>query len=164
MLESENGFGFIEIMVVVLLIAVLATVAVPSFRHLVDETRVNSEANTLVTAFYTARSYAIRHNTQTKICSGTSCSTGSNLASGWVIENSTGKIIRKWSKPSATTRSFFNGSSLQSITYNQNGLPVNRPSGHIDICSGGQVRQVVFSAVGNLQTHSKNGSCSSCGC
>lgn len=164
LLESELGFGFIEVMVVVLLIAVLATIAVPSFRNLVDETRVNSEASTLTTAFNRARDYAIRHNTQARLCAGQSCSSGGTLAKGWVIQNQANKIVDAWSAPTATTQSFFNGSSLQSVTYNKNGLPVNRPNGYIDICSGRQKRQIVFNAVGNLQTRNKNGSCASCSC
>jgi len=170
MRASETGFGLIEMMVVVLLIAILATIAVPSFRNLVAETQVNSEANTLITAFNTARSYAIRHNTQVKLCAGSNsnCVAGATLASGWVIKKkNSSKIIRKWSKPSTTINSSFN----QSVTYKPNGLLKNRQSGYVRFCDRRHARKVLFNAVGNLQLRCKKrdlrckkSNCSNCTC
>lgn len=142
-----KGFGLIEMIVTIALIAILATVAVPSFRRLVSKTRVNSETNTLVNAFYTARNYAVRNNTVVKLCAGKACNTSNNLSKGWIIKDNNGKTIQTWSAPKITVNS-----SFKSITYGEDGLPVGSQSIQIDISSGSQARQIFINAIGHIRT------------
>lgn len=163
-ISKAHGFGLIEMLVTLSLVAILATVAVPSFQHLINETRVMSEANSLVDALYSARSYAARNDTDATFCAGTGCGTSDGLAAGWLIRDNSGKTIRTWPAPGTTMKSFFGSSSLKSITYGADGLPAGHPNGHVNICAGAQARQVVLSFFGRVRTQSVNGGCPSCEC
>lgn len=162
-----KGFGLIEMMVTIALVAILATVAVPSFRRLVNKTRINSEANSLVDAFHTARSYAVRNDTVVKFCAGKTCNSSNKLSAGWVIEDKSANVIQFWSPPKATVKSCFKGSTtFKPIKYGADGLqpPLGSQSGHVNICSGSQALQLFLNAFGHIRTQSVNRPSSSCKC
>lgn len=57
----QSGLTMIEMMVTVAVLAIIISIATPSFRQLLDNSRVASQTDQLVTAFNTARSEAIRN-------------------------------------------------------------------------------------------------------
>ena len=56
----RNGFTLIELMVTVAVLAIIIAFAVPSFVNLVENSRVTTQANTLLAAMNLARSEAIK--------------------------------------------------------------------------------------------------------
>ena len=108
-LRSQSlGFTLIELMMVILVSAILAMIAIPSFQELLAKSRVNGSVNLLTTSFDLARSEALSKNRVTVLCrSGdpmavapTCIATGlgdfaaDDWATGWII----------YSKPAALTR------------------------------------------------------------
>jgi type IV fimbrial biogenesis protein FimT len=59
----KGGFTAIELMFVVLIVAILATLAAPSFRQLIAKQRVKSAASALTESLWVARSEAVKRNT-----------------------------------------------------------------------------------------------------
>lgn len=59
--SASAGFTLIELMIVIALIAIVATLAVPSFSRLVESNRLTAATNDLVGIINFARSEAIRY-------------------------------------------------------------------------------------------------------
>jgi len=58
--RANRGFTLVELMIVLALVAIIATVAVPQFGRLIDNNRVVSTTNSIVGLLSFARSEAIR--------------------------------------------------------------------------------------------------------
>ena len=72
-MSRQRGFTLIELMVVVALIGVLLSLAVPSFRDLLARKRMEGVALELGTDLQYARSEAVQQNTQVQVIFGTNC-------------------------------------------------------------------------------------------
>lgn len=66
--RASRGVTLIELMVAIAVLAILASVAVPSFQRLSAEYRVNSQANVTQAAFQFARSEALKRRSDVVIC------------------------------------------------------------------------------------------------
>lgn len=139
-LTKVLGFTVFELMVAVLVLAVLSAIAVPNFRATVQNNRLTSQANELITALQLARSEAIKIARPVSVCpssNGTSC--GGSWAQGWIVvqdnapagSNSVtpGLVVRVW--PALTGDAFFDsnvGSNPVFVRYLPNGM-VDRQAG-----------------------------------
>lgn len=86
---NQRGFTMIELMVVISIAAILAALAVPSFRTMLNSFRQKSALGLLVNDLNQARAEAIKRNTHMLVCvrnaAGTDCATGTNWQAGWVV-------------------------------------------------------------------------------
>jgi type IV fimbrial biogenesis protein FimT len=81
-----SGFTIIELMITLLVGAILLGIAVPSFRNFVLDSRLTTEANSLVYSLNLARSEAVKRDGTVEVCAstnGTSC--GGTWADGWIV-------------------------------------------------------------------------------
>ena len=85
----QAGFTLIELLIVVSLVALLASMAVPSFRSLLVNRTVQAAADALITDMRYARSEAVKRSARVSVCqsaNGTSCVTAGNAwVSGWIV-------------------------------------------------------------------------------
>lgn len=79
--ESTAGFTLIEVMVVLSILAILATIAAPSFQTTLDRQRVATVASDLHASVVLARVEAIRRNLRIDLVP----TDGKNWAGGWEV-------------------------------------------------------------------------------
>jgi type IV fimbrial biogenesis protein FimT len=172
MKKRSHGFTLIELLMVVAIAAVLASLAVPSFRTMLVKRSVQSTAQDLVNDFRYARSEALRRSAPVTVCmlaanSTTACAvspTTANWANGWMVFVDTGatrgvveageQVVRVQQPPAniATIQSLAPGSDKRAITFEANGWgkSVNQtfivtPSGNVP---ANTVRLICISVMG----------------
>jgi type IV fimbrial biogenesis protein FimT len=69
--NSKNGFSLVEVLVVVGLLAIVLSLAVPSFQGLMSKSRLSLSSDQLYTALVLARSEAVKSNRRVTVCGRT---------------------------------------------------------------------------------------------
>ncbi len=84
--RKHTGFTLIELMVVLAIGAILLSLAVPSFRSTIQNNRISTQANELVSTLQLARGEAIKRGRTITVCVSTdqATCTGTNWAGGWI--------------------------------------------------------------------------------
>ncbi|MBN8778070.1 GspH/FimT family pseudopilin [Thiobacillus sp.] len=128
----SRGFTLIELLVTLSIAAILLTVAVPNFITFVQNNRLATQANDLVTMLNYARSEAVKRNQSITVCSsttGTSCAGSTTWDTGLIVfvdANGNGTWdagetilqVRQGMEGSNTLRA----SAQTSVTYQANGF------------------------------------------
>lgn len=84
------GFTMTELMIVVALVAILASIAMPGFKYVTTSNRISTEINGLMGDLQFARSEAVKQGLQVTVCSSTlgtnpSCNGGNTWQTGWIV-------------------------------------------------------------------------------
>ncbi|MGY0632649.1 GspH/FimT family pseudopilin [Luteimonas sp. A478] len=90
-----SGFTLIELMVTVAVLAILVTLAAPSFQELTNRNNLVSGTNEMIALLQSARLEAVRRNARVEVCpteNGSTCS-GSDWARV-VVRDSSGAVLR----------------------------------------------------------------------
>lgn len=102
----SKGFSLVELVVVIAILGIMTSIALPSFRDVVASTQVSTDASNLQMTFFRARSEAVKRNTSITIDA-----VGGDWKNGWEISGgieSQGPVKTDISGPS-------------SVVYNANG-------------------------------------------
>lgn len=94
-MNRQIGFTLIELLITLAIAAIVIAIGVPSFREVIRNNRIMTQANELVTALNLARIEAIKRGIPVTICKAsypgtatappTACSTSASWNDGWII-------------------------------------------------------------------------------
>ena len=85
---QHKGFTLIELVVTIAILAILLVIAIPSFKALIINNRITTQANEFVSDVTYARAEAVRRNTRVSICKsndGAACALGADWSGGWIV-------------------------------------------------------------------------------
>src|SRR5688572_29174195 len=86
--KTHRGFTLMELMFAIAILAILLGLGVPGFRQIIENNRLITQNNEVVTALNLARSEALRLAGDVTMCAsadGESCSEETDWSSGWIV-------------------------------------------------------------------------------
>jgi type IV fimbrial biogenesis protein FimT len=167
-----RGFTLIELIITIVVIAILAAIALPSFSNLMRNGRITAQVNDLVSALNLARSEAVTRTRGVSACAadtsaGTpaACGSSGDWEKGWVVfvDDTAGSaaptaipaanILRTWVASPKTTVS----TSTNFIRFTPSGQNALSSEIEVDIvpsdgCSGQQLRAIHVNPVGRVES------------
>lgn len=88
----QGGFTLLELITTMAIAAIVLSVGVPSFRGVIMDNRLVSQANQIVTSIKIARSAAVRFQRNATVCASSnfdattpSCSASNDWSNGWIV-------------------------------------------------------------------------------
>jgi type IV fimbrial biogenesis protein FimT len=169
----QRGFTLLELLVTVSVAAILIAIAVPSLTPFIQNSREDSEADSLISSIEYARSEAVKRDANVEVCAsvdGSTCSPSTAWGTGWIVAT-TGTApsvleVMPALGGSNTLSATFNGAGVGQITFQPNGF-VQAAAGsgvyattYFALCDqrgATSARDVEITAVGGVQSSSTPG-------
>jgi type IV fimbrial biogenesis protein FimT len=80
---SAFGFGLIELVIVIAIVAILTVIALPSYTRIMQQNRVVTDTNTLISAFNLARNEAVARGRPVSVCASANGATCDGAVADW---------------------------------------------------------------------------------
>ncbi len=176
--RKQTGFTLTELMVTLAIAAIILSQAVPSFTTMIQDNRIVTQANDLVTSLNIARSEAVKRGDRVTICksaNNTSCTTAGGWQQGWIIftdsnsdatVNNTDTILRTHGPLEGNpTLNGVTGNVGNYVSYTYNGSSQlvgggGTQSGTLVLCDsrgfGDKARAIVINASGQIRSAPAN--------
>ena len=130
---KQGGFTLTELIMVVAIVAILLSIAVPSYRYITNSYRMSSEVNGLLGDLMYARSEAIKEGQFVTVCvtvNGKTCTGNTSWDRGWLVFSNPnngpqppGPVLRIQDRFTGTSPDSFDADNgVSSVTYNREGF------------------------------------------
>ncbi len=163
-MKTQNGFTLIELIVTMAIAAIVLSVGVPTFRGVVLDSGMATNANRFVASINLARSSAIRYQRNATICTSSNfnastptCSGSTDWTNGWIVyvdKDRDGAVdadeVLSVQEPMKDNVSFSSG-TFDDFTYDSRGFVNN--GDQLDLCdsrTGETGRRVRINAAGRI--------------
>jgi type IV fimbrial biogenesis protein FimT len=138
--RRAHGFTLVEVVVTMAIVAILLSIAVPSFRYVTNSNRIAGEQNGLVGDLQFARAEAIKEGRTVTVCvstDGNTCANTSTWQSGWIVfsdptnvgVHDAGETVFRFQKTFSSTDTYLASNNVSTITFNRDGYAVGIPNG-----------------------------------
>ncbi|WP_439859697.1 GspH/FimT family pseudopilin [Pseudomonas sp. MBLB4136] len=150
-MRDTRGFTLIELMVTVAVLAIVISIAAPSFSAMLRDNRIATIGSELQTALQLARSEAIKRRLDVVVCrrnaAGTACENGTDWGAGWLIRQVGGDVLKVWDSVQDSSITGPNAG----ITFRGTGLAAAASNFSVtqSSCTGQQKRTLSVSVTGN---------------
>lgn len=155
----QRGMTLVEIMFTIFIMAVLAMLAVPSFRDASLGSRLASTANSLHGTIQIARSEAIKANAPMTLCAsadGATCAVAGDWDQGWIVLDGAGAVLHSEPAQRNSFKVIESGGQL-SLTFQPIGIGATAAA--FTVCRedpvGNQEREVTVTATGSAYVATK---------
>jgi type IV fimbrial biogenesis protein FimT len=139
-MKGVKGFTLIELMVTIAVLAIIVTIAIPSFQDIIERNRVVTQANNILSAVQLARSEAVKRGETITLTANAGGFTG-----GWCVHaDGACDAANQIRAIEATTGLAFPGSD-SSVAFSARGARTPQTSSEVEInvqssaCSTGEV-------------------------
>jgi type IV fimbrial biogenesis protein FimT len=133
-MKVNSGFSLVELMVVIMIVATLMALGVPSYRYVTNSNRISAEVNSLLGDLQFARSEAIKEGGTVTVCPAadttlTACGNSSRWDQGWIVTSpNVIPAVMRVQQPFATTKDTFVSLGGQTaISFDRNGFASAQP-------------------------------------
>jgi type IV fimbrial biogenesis protein FimT len=169
-----RGFTLMELMVTLAVAALILGFGVPSFRNIMANSRMTTQANEFIGAINVARSEAITRNMPVTLCradsaADTECAEDNDFWLAWIVVDDAGNVIRNgeidtYNDTVLVTSDLTN----QSVTFGSDGLATSGGAALVDsafsVCTTRDVvenfRVITVGAGSRVSTEKTSGTCS----
>lgn len=157
-----KGFTLIEVIMTIVLIGILAAIAYPSYRAVIQNIRVSAITNDFMATLSYARSEALKRDQSISICpaadsSLTSCGASTDWANGWIVfvdpdaDGTIGSSSDRLKTHDALNAGSLISTSIPYITYNRSGF-LSAGTGSFTLtapgCSGNSAQLITLAVTG----------------
>lgn len=141
----SGGFNLFELVMVMSIIAILATIGIPSFKYVTTANRISSEVNSLLGDMQFAHSEALKEGQYVTVCASSnptavtpSCSASTSWLNGWIVFSDpnqnqivdVGEPILRVQTALNSSDTFVADNSVQAVTFNREGFPASGTIGN----------------------------------
>jgi type IV fimbrial biogenesis protein FimT len=133
-MKRHTGFSITELMIVSAIVAILLSIAIPSYRYITNSYRMSSEVNSLLGDLMYARAEAIKEGVTVTACAspdGINCAGAGNWQVGWLVYSNATKVANPpagsvlkigMAFPGANPDSFVATGGVSAISFNREGF------------------------------------------
>jgi type IV fimbrial biogenesis protein FimT len=87
--QRDSGYTLVEVLVAMTVVAILAAIAIPSFKYVTTSNRITTEVNTLLGDIQFARAEAIKEGQSVTVCEANNtylaCGGSNHWENGWIV-------------------------------------------------------------------------------